>query len=73
MLMHYLDCLVAEIKSFFVYFAVWFVVYSLANYFGFRGPLNIDLITFLPFIGIYILFNSYMRFVDDCDGCDYFD
>lgn len=70
MLMHYLECLAMEIKFFLGSMACWIVAYSLANYFGFRGALGVDLGLFLPFMFVYILYNAYTHFVDGCAGCD---
>lgn len=73
MLMYYLECLAMEIKFFFWSAVCWIVAYSLANYFGFRGPLGLDLGLFLPFMFVYILYNAYMRFMDGCEECDELD
>ena len=73
MLIHYFECLAAEIKSFFRYVVCWIVLYALANYCGLRGGLCLNLKIFLPFMCVYILFNAYMRFVDECEECDSLD
>lgn len=70
MLMHFIDCLVEEIKDFFLRFGIWIVAYVLANYCGLRGPCSFNLVLLVPFFFVYILFNTYTRWVDGCPGCD---